>query len=106
MFEKPQGGFEITVYQPGLAATETVDDRQEVTAVDRGVRIVDPHQKTTAAQTFAARSAVIAPLLGGGLVTATMPLLVAQFGIAAMLAVSGLAMLLAWVWPGRYRATR
>lgn len=70
------------------------------------LRIVDPHQKTTAAQTFAARSAVIAPLLGGGLVTATMPLLVVQFGLTTMLAVSGLAMGLAWVWPGRYRVTR
>ena len=70
------------------------------------LRIVDPHHKTAAAQTFAARSAVIAPLLGGGLVTATMPLLVAQFGIAAMLAASAAAMGLAWVWPGRYRVTR
>lgn len=70
------------------------------------LRIVDPDQRTTAAQTFAARSAVIAPLLGGGLVTATMPLLVAQFGLAAMLAAVTAIAVLAWVWPGRYRPTR
>lgn len=70
------------------------------------LRVVDPDQRTTAAQTFAARSAVIAPLLGGGLVTATMPLLVAQLGVAAMLAAVTAIAVLAWVWPGRYRVRR
>ena len=44
------------------------------------LRMVDPHNQTTAAQAFAARSMVISPLLGGGLVTATMPLLLCSSG--------------------------
>jgi ESS family glutamate:Na+ symporter len=64
------------------------------------LRIVDPETRTPAAQAFAARSMVTSPLLGGGLVTATMPLLVQQFGVAV--AVSGVIVLMAgaWLWPG------
>lgn len=64
------------------------------------LRIADPHQKTTAAQAFASRSMVLSPLLGGGLVTATMPLLIVQFGVLPMLVTTTVAMLAAWLWPG------
>lgn len=64
------------------------------------LRIADPHQKTTAASAFAARSMVLSPLLGGGLVTAAMPLLVVQFGVLPMLVVTTAVMLAAWFWPG------
>ncbi len=69
------------------------------------LRIVDPHQRTTAAQAFAARSMVISPLLGGGIITATMPLLVRQFGVGWMLLAATAATALCVVWPGR-AATR
>jgi ESS family glutamate:Na+ symporter len=65
------------------------------------LRIADPHNHTTAAQAFAARSIVISPLLGGGLITATMPLLVVQFGVVPMLAASAVVTLAAWLWPTR-----
>lgn len=63
------------------------------------LRIADPLQRTTAAQAFAARSMVISPLLGGGLITATMPLMIVQFGVVPMLAASTVVMLGAWAWP-------
>jgi hypothetical protein len=44
---------------------------------------------------------VISPLLGGGLITATMPLLVVQFGAVPMLAASAAVTLAAWLWPTR-----
>lgn len=69
------------------------------------LRIVDPHQRTTAAQAFAARSMVISPLLGGGIITATMPLLVQQFGAPAMLAVTTGATVACYAWPRRRAAT-
>lgn len=65
------------------------------------LRMVDPHNRTTAAQAFAARSMVVSPLLGGGIVTATMPLLVHQFGVAWMLAAVSGTTLLCYFWPGR-----
>ena len=64
------------------------------------LRIADPHQRTTAAQAFASRSMVLSPLLGGGIVTATMPLLVMQFGVVPMLVATTVVMLAAWFWPG------
>ncbi len=64
------------------------------------LRMVDPHSHTTAAQAFAARSMVIAPLLGGGLITATMPLMLQQFGLWPMLAAVMAATLLFYLWPG------
>ena len=70
------------------------------------LRIADPLNRTTAAQAFAARSIVISPLLGGGLVTATMPLLVLRFGVVPMLAVSSVVTLAAWAWPRGAGATR
>ena len=65
------------------------------------LRIADPHNHTTAAQAFAARSIVISPLLGGGLITATMPLLVVRFGVVPMLVASAVVTLAAWLWPTR-----
>ena len=70
------------------------------------LRIADPHQRTTAAQAFAARSMVLSPLLGGGFVTATMPLLIVQFGVLPMLAVTSAVVLAAWFWPALTRASR
>lgn len=70
------------------------------------LRIADPEQQTTAARAFAARSVVISPLLGGGLVTAAMPLLVTQMGLVPMLASVTVATAAAWFWPGRRGATR
>jgi len=68
------------------------------------LRIVDPHNRTTAAQAFAARSMVISPLLGGGLVTATMPLMLQQFGLWPMLAAVTATTLLFYFWPSRRSA--
>jgi ESS family glutamate:Na+ symporter len=65
------------------------------------LRIVDPDNRTTAAQAFAARSMITSPLLGGGLVTATMPLLLVQFGLWPMLAAVTATTLLVYFWPGR-----
>lgn len=70
------------------------------------LRIADPEQRTTAARAFAARSVVISPLLGGGLVTAAMPLLVAQAGLGPMLAGVTLVTAVVWLWPGRRPARR
>lgn len=70
------------------------------------LRIVDPHQRTTAAPAFAARSMVISPLLGGGVVTATMPLLVQQFGATWMLAATTAATVLCYAWPRGRAVTR
>lgn len=70
------------------------------------LRIADPEQQTSAARAFAARSVVISPLLGGGLITAAMPLLVVQSGIGPMLVVAALVTAGAWFWPGRRGATR
>jgi ESS family glutamate:Na+ symporter len=63
------------------------------------LRVADPHQRTTAAQAFAARSMVLAPLFGGGIVTATMPLMILQFGAGPMLTAASLLMAAAWFWP-------
>lgn len=69
------------------------------------LRIVDPHHRTPAAQAFAARSMVTSPLLGGGLVTATMPLLLQQFGLVPLLAGVTAVMVLVWTWPAGPRAS-
>ena len=67
------------------------------------LRIADPHHRTTAAHAFAARSMIISPLLGGGLLTATMPLLIVQFGVLPMLMAVSLTTLGAWWWPRLFR---
>lgn len=64
------------------------------------LRVVDPQQLTTAAPAFAARSIVIAPLLGGGLVTAAAPLLVVQAGLLPVWIASLIVVAVAWWWPG------
>lgn len=69
------------------------------------LRIVDPHHRTPAAQAFAARSMITSPLLGGGLVTATMPLLLQQFGLVPVLAGVTAVMALVWAWPAGPRAS-
>jgi ESS family glutamate:Na+ symporter len=64
------------------------------------LRVVDPQTRTPAAQAFAAKQMVFSPLLGGGLVTATIPLFLQGFGLWPVLAVvAGLA-LLTYFWPG------
>ncbi|MFN7984639.1 MAG: hypothetical protein U0Q11_22570 [Vicinamibacterales bacterium] len=70
------------------------------------LRIADPHHRTTAAQAFAARSMVISPLLGGGLITATMPLMILSLGVVPMLGVSTVVMVAAWAWPMMFPARR
>ncbi|MFN7983043.1 MAG: hypothetical protein U0Q11_14390 [Vicinamibacterales bacterium] len=70
------------------------------------LRIADPHQRTTAAQAFAARSMVTAPLLGGGIVTATMPLMIVNVGVLPMLAATTLVMVAAWAWPMMFPTRR
>ena len=69
------------------------------------LRIVDPETRTTAAQAFAARSMVTSPLLGGGLVTATMPLLVQQAGPLPVVGVLVVIMALAAWWPAPRRVS-
>jgi ESS family glutamate:Na+ symporter len=65
------------------------------------LRVVDPENRTPAAQAFAARAMVASPLLGGGLVTATMPLLLLQFGLLPVFLVTLLVTLGAYFWPKR-----
>jgi len=65
------------------------------------LRIVDPDNETTAAQAFAARAMVSSPLIGGGLVTAAMPLLVRGWGLPTMLAATLVVMLVLLLWPTR-----
>lgn len=65
------------------------------------LRVVDPHTRTPAAQAFAAKQMVFAVLFGGGLVTATVPLLLRGFGLGPVLAGTTGLLLLTWFWPGR-----
>ncbi len=65
------------------------------------LRVVDPENRTTAAQAFAARAVVASPLIGGGLVTATLPLLVMEFGLWPVFAGTALVAVVALVWPSR-----
>ena len=65
------------------------------------LRIVDPENRTTAAQAFAARAIVASPLFGGGLVTATMPLLLLGFGLPAVLSGTSVVALALALWPTR-----
>ncbi|MEZ5420543.1 MAG: hypothetical protein R2708_24815 [Vicinamibacterales bacterium] len=65
------------------------------------LRLADPHTRTSAAQAFAARSMVVSPLVGGGLVTAAMPLLITRVGPAGMLAVMTAAVALCGLWRPR-----
>lgn len=69
------------------------------------LRIVDPHNRTTAAPAFAARSLVVAPLLGGGVITATMPLVVIRVGLVPVLVAVSLVTVAAWAWPRRRALT-
>ncbi len=64
------------------------------------LRIVDPQNRTTGAQAFGARAMVISPIFGGGLLTATVPLLLLGFGPRLVLAgITALALVL-YFWPG------
>jgi hypothetical protein len=65
---------------------------------------VDPENRTPAAQAFAARAMVSSPLVGGGLVTATMPLALIGFGLPRVMATTALVMLLAYFWPSTRRS--
>jgi len=62
------------------------------------LRIVDPENETTAAEAFAARAMVASPLVGGGLVTAAMPLFVESIGVWSLfgLCVGACALFVAW----------
>ena len=68
------------------------------------LRVVDPENRTTGAQAFAAQALVISPMVGGGFVTVTVPLLILNFGLPAVLAgVTGLGLvLLFWPKPGAF----
>jgi len=68
------------------------------------LRVVDPENETPAAEAFAARAMVSSPLIGGGLVTATMPLLLVGFGLAKVGAITALIMLVLYAWPKRQLA--
>ena len=63
------------------------------------LRIVDPENRTTAAQAFAARAMVSSPLLGGGIVTAAMPLLMQAWGLRTVLAGTVAVMVALWFAP-------
>lgn len=65
------------------------------------LHIVDPDNETPAAQAFAARAIVGSPLFGGGLVTATIPLLVQANGVLPVLGGSTALALLMVFWPRR-----
>ena len=63
------------------------------------LRIVDPDNRTTAAQAFAARAMVSSPLVGGGIVTAAMPLLIEAWGSLAVLGGTVAVMVVLWLAP-------
>ncbi|NNM32541.1 MAG: hypothetical protein HKO53_05725, partial [Gemmatimonadetes bacterium] len=63
------------------------------------LRIVDPENRTTAAQAFAARAMVSSPLLGGGIVTAAMPLFIQAWGLEAVLLGTLGVMVVLWFAP-------
>ena len=63
------------------------------------LRIVDPENRTPAAQAFAARAIVASPLFGGGLVTATVPLFLQGFGLVPVLVVTTTLALVLYFWP-------
>ncbi len=67
------------------------------------LRTVDPENRTPAAKAFAARAMVSSPLVGGGLVTATMPLALIGFGLPKVMATTALVMLIAYFWPSTRR---
>ncbi len=59
------------------------------------LRVVDPENRTTGAQAFAAQALVISPMVGGGLVTVTIPILILNFGLGVVFAgVTALALAL------------
>lgn len=63
------------------------------------LRIVDPENRTPAAQAFGARAIVASPLFGGGLVTATMPLILVGYGwVPVLVGTTALAVIL-YFWP-------
>jgi ESS family glutamate:Na+ symporter len=65
------------------------------------LRVVDPQTRTTAAEAFASKQMVFAPLFGGGLVTATVPLLLLSFGLGPVLGGSVALFLAFYLWPAR-----
>lgn len=64
------------------------------------LRVVDPETRTPAAQAFAAKQMIFSPLLGGGLVTATIPLFLQGLGPWPVLAAVAGVTSLAYFWPG------
>ncbi|MGI9627519.1 MAG: sodium/glutamate symporter [Longimicrobiales bacterium] len=67
------------------------------------MRIVDPENRTPAAEAFAASRIVVSPIFGGGLLTASVPLLMAGFGLPAMFGATTVAGLAFYFWP-RFRS--
>ena len=72
------------------------------------LRVVDPENRTTGAQAFAAQALVISPMVGGGFVTVTVPILIVNFGLPVVLTgVVGVGLVLfLWPKPGTRPPTR
>ncbi|KPJ83378.1 MAG: hypothetical protein AMS19_04700 [Gemmatimonas sp. SG8_23] len=90
--------FEQTITEYGTATG--------VTAIGLMLlRVVDPQNRTTGAQAFAARAFVISPIFGGGLVTATVPLLLLDLGLPRVLAGTAALTLALCFWPTSGRSS-
>lgn len=73
------------------------------------LRLVDPQYKTDTAQAFGFKQMLYEPFLGGGLITATAPFIIMQFGVITSILVCGgvmaLFLALAWLngWWGNWK---
>ena len=73
------------------------------------LRVADPEFKTPAAESFGFKQIIYEPMLGGGFITASAPILIASFGLGipylvgflSIVAMLGIAALSGWIHPRR-----
>ena len=86
-------------------ADDGVGGRDDVTSDDQAPATTPADEnETTAAQAFAAQALVISPMVGGGFVTVTIPILILNFGLPMVLAgvMGGGIILFLWPKPGTF----
>ena len=59
------------------------------------LRVVDPHYETPAAKSFGFKQMIYEPLLGGGFITASAPLIIVHYGVGTATAVAAATMVIA-----------
>jgi ESS family glutamate:Na+ symporter len=73
------------------------------------LRVADPHFETEAAESFGFKQIIYEPMMGGGFITASAPILIASFGVGTSYAVGAASIVLAlvvawfsgWIQPKR-----